>query len=274
MHTTPRQRVLKRVLLESLHRYRELGDLPEPEFSGAMEDYPAYLRAMADAYDGNSPDLEVEEKPGLEAYSEWAESYDHEPDNPVIAGEDLVFDQIIAPLAKTTVLDVGAGTGRHANPLARAGSHVTAVEPNIEMLDRAKAKADAEKLNIEFYNREVYQPLDDTRVFDLVLCCLVLSHVKDLERAVSALAAHVKTGGHLVITDFHPYNLLVGMRTSYCYNNEKYYVPNTIHLPSDYVGIAGREGLNLHAYHECGSLSGYPKMPATLVLAFSRPEGQ
>ena len=49
MHTTPRQRVLKRVLLESLHKYRELGKLPGPEFSAAMEDYPAYLRAMADA---------------------------------------------------------------------------------------------------------------------------------------------------------------------------------------------------------------------------------
>ena len=61
------------------------------------------------------------------------------------------------------------------------------------------------------------------------------------------------------------------MRTSYVHRNTKYNVPNSIHLPSVYVNLVEREGLALGAYHECGSVKGYPGVPATLVLAFSKP---
>ena len=270
MNTTPQKRVLKRVLLESLHRYRQFGDLPEDMFSEAMEDYPVYLRTMAEIYEKAPPELKVQEKPGFEGYTDWAETYDSETNNQVIQGEDLVFGQLMAPLRKTTVLDVGAGTGRHAIPLARAGSRVTAVEPNAEMRSRAKAKAKASGLDIEFLSGDAYHPLEDARVFDLVICCLVFSHVENLGRAFAALAAHVKPDGHLIVTDFHPINLLVGMRTSYSYKGVKFYVPNTIHLPSEYIELAKDEGLQLLAFHECGNIEGYARWPATLVLAFQR----
>jgi 2-polyprenyl-3-methyl-5-hydroxy-6-metoxy-1,4-benzoquinol methylase len=268
MQTTAHWRILKRVLLESLHRYREYAELSEVDFDQNMNDYPAFLKAAADAYEVASPDLIVNEKPRFEGYTDWANSYDSEKDNPVIAGEDLVFDKIVSQLKKDTVLDVGAGTGRHSITLAKAGARVTAVEPNDGMLMRAKGKATAEGLDIEFLSGEVYHPLVDGRVFDLVLCCLVLSHVEDLNRAFAALAEHVSPDGHLVITDFHPLNLLVGMRTSYMHNETKYYVPNNIHLPSKYVGIARENGLGLVAFDECGEINGYPDMPATLVLVF------
>ncbi len=235
-----------------------------------MGDYADYLRAMADAYDVASPDLEVEEKPQYDGYSDWAQTYDHEPENPVIAGEDLVLPRLLSPLRKATVLDVGAGTGRHAVPLARAGSRVTAVEPNDEMLSRAKQKTGAAGLTIEFMPGDAYCPLDDARVFDLVLCCLVLSHVSDLRRAIGALAARVDADGHLVVTDFHPYNLLVGMRTSYGHKKVKYNVPNSIHLPSEYVELAVENGLSLVSFHESGCIPGFPRMPATLVFVFAR----
>ncbi|MBT3274711.1 MAG: class I SAM-dependent methyltransferase [Spirochaetales bacterium] len=270
MQTTAQCRVLKKVLLESLHRYQEYSDLLESEFNDCMADYPAFLRAMADAYDTASPELMVEEKPRFKGYTDWAETYDQETNNPVIAGENRVFGKIVSHLKKDTVLDVGAGTGRHTINLARAGAHVTAVEPNDGMLTKAIEKARAEGLDIEFHSREVYDILDDERVFDLVLCCLVLSHVEDLERAFTELAGRVAPGGHLVVTDFHPVNLLVGMRTSYVHNMTKFYVPNSIHLPSKYVEIAQENGLRLISFHESGEIRDFPNMPATLVLVFNR----
>lgn len=73
------------------------------------------------------------------------------------------------------------------------------------------------------------------------------SHVVDLWRAVVALAERVNYDGHLIVTDFHPYNLLVGMRVSYCQNEVKFYVPYSIHLPSEYVGLAEENGFKLEA---------------------------
>lgn len=198
MITTTQRRVLKTVLLESLHRYREFGESLESDYLTAMSDYPNYLRAMADYFEGSSSELAVQEKAGLSGYSDWAKTYDTETKNPVIAGESLVFDQLIAGMPKVTVLDVGAGTGRHAIPFARMGSHVTAVEPNLEMLSKAKNKAQDEDLEIEFLQREIYAPMEDDRDFDLVLCCLVLSHVEDLSRAMAALSERVSDKGRLI----------------------------------------------------------------------------
>ena len=267
------KRVLRKTLLESLSRYRLYDELSESDFLAKMADFPDHLRRLADTYESAPADLAIEEKPGIEGYTQWAETYDNEPDNPVIAGEELVFDLLVKPLRRSTVLDVGAGTGRHSIPLAQSGSKVTAVEPNAEMLNRAKKKAHAKGLSIEFFHREVYAPISDRRQFDLVLCCLVLSHVEDFARSFNALAERVITDGHLAVTDFHPFNLLAGMRTSYVYGKNKYNVPNYIHLPSEYVNHAEESGLTLKSYRECGNIRGFPGMPATLAMVFHKNRG-
>ena len=48
------------------------------------------------------------------------------------------------------VIDVGSGTGRHAIALARLGLEVTGVDPGAEMLDRARANAEAAGIDVRF----------------------------------------------------------------------------------------------------------------------------
>ena len=90
MDTTPRKRVLRKVLLESLSRHRSTFGLPDVEFERENSDYPSYLREMADAFDEAPSALAILESPGFTGYDQWAESYDDEPGNPVIRGE-LVY---------------------------------------------------------------------------------------------------------------------------------------------------------------------------------------
>lgn len=272
MDTTPRKRVVKGVLLNTLQRYRETAHLPHDKFEAANADYPRYLRDMAEAYELAPSEMHVEERPGFAGYDEWSHTYDDEDDNPVIRGEEAALGELSNRYPATTVLDFGAGTGRHAIPYARAGARVTALEPGEQMIAAARAKADAEGLEIEFRQIDLHAPLEDNRVFALVLCCLVLSHVGDLTSAIRVLSGRVAMGGRLIITDFHPYNLLVGMRTSYAYAGQKYYVPNYIHLPSEYVRLANAEGMKLEDFHESGEIRGYPGMPATISLVFHREE--
>ncbi len=119
MDTTPRKRVVKSVLLNTLQRNRQGSHLPDEEFAAANADYPRFLREMAEAYELAPSDLLVEERPGLTGYDEWAQTYDDEHENPVIRGEEEALGDLHRRYAATTVLDVGAGTGRHAIPYAR-----------------------------------------------------------------------------------------------------------------------------------------------------------
>lgn len=86
-----------------------------------------------------------------------------------------------------TVLDVGAGTGIFALPLAKSVKRVVAVEPSPGMLDILKNKAEANNLtNIECINKK----WEDTTInevialnkgkYDLIICSHALYYITDL----------------------------------------------------------------------------------------------
>ncbi len=69
--------------------------------------------------DAEWADREVDVRTG---YAQWAPVYDVEQ-NPLIAIEAPRVAALLATLPMTQVLDVGAGTGRHALALARRHGH-------------------------------------------------------------------------------------------------------------------------------------------------------
>ena len=67
----------------------------------------------------------------------------------------------VAELAKLNgapprrVLDLGCGPGRHSIPLARLGAKVTAVDRSPFLLEKAKSRAESEKLEIEWVQEDM-----------------------------------------------------------------------------------------------------------------------
>jgi SAM-dependent methyltransferase len=67
----------------------------------------------------------------------------------------------VAELAKLTgspfgrVLDLGCGPGRHSIPLARLGARVTAVDRSPFLLEKARSRAESEKLDIEWVQEDM-----------------------------------------------------------------------------------------------------------------------
>lgn len=93
--------------------------------------------------------------------------------------------------AADTVLDVGAGTGRYALPLAAAIAHVTAVEPASamrEQLDRALEQRQVRNVTV------VPSRWEETTVerHDLVLCANVLYPIAEVVPFISKLDSHAR----------------------------------------------------------------------------------
>ena len=107
------------------------------------------------------------------------------------------------------VLDVGCGTGTLAMEVARRVGHagrVAGVDPGIQQIARARAKAARRHLPIEFQIGVIEQlPFPDS-TFDVVFSTLMMHHLPDgLKRqGLAEIARVLKPGGRLVIADFTP----------------------------------------------------------------------
>jgi ubiquinone/menaquinone biosynthesis C-methylase UbiE len=138
-------------------------------------------------------------------YARWASSYDATR-NPLIHVEEPAVHALLDALPVGTALDAACGTGRHARALHARGHHVIGVDASPEMLDVARrALPDADLRLGDLTALPV-----ETASVDLVVCALALTHCEDVVRPVSELARVLRRGGHLVVSDFHPFQLMVG----------------------------------------------------------------
>ncbi len=102
----------------------------------------------------------------------------------------------VAPVTKdTTILDVGAGTGRFTIPLAKVAHQVTAVDASIEMLKFLEKNAAAEGVSkkIRLLNRK-WEDLainQDIVPHDIVIAPYVLGHL-DFARAIPLIIEAAK----------------------------------------------------------------------------------
>ena len=91
----------------------------------------------------------------------------------------LRLREIVTP--QTTVLDVGAGTGRFTLALAPLVQHVTAVEPNAAMLSYLRQDATEQQLfNISSIPTSWQDAPDDLQA-DIVICSHVLYSIRDVD---------------------------------------------------------------------------------------------
>jgi 2-polyprenyl-6-hydroxyphenyl methylase/3-demethylubiquinone-9 3-methyltransferase len=101
------------------------------------------------------------------------------------------------PLEGKSALDVGCGAGLRAEPLARMGAKVTAVDAAPELIEAAKAHAAGQGLAID-YRAVGVEALRGK--FDLVTSMEVVEHVADPQDFISALAARLAPGGLMILS--------------------------------------------------------------------------
>ena len=108
-----------------------------------------------------------------------------------------VDEQGFRPLEGKSALDVGCGAGLLAEPLARLGAKVTAIDAAPELIKAARAHAAGQGLAIN-YRAAAVEEVDGR--FDLVTCMEVIEHVADPRAFLQSLAGRLADGGLLILS--------------------------------------------------------------------------
>lgn len=103
----------------------------------------------------------------------------------------------LRPLEGKSALDVGCGAGLLAEPLARLGASVTAVDAAPEAIEIARAHAEGSCLKIDYRACGV-ESVDGQ--FDLVTSLEVIEHVADPQAFIDDLAARLAPGGLMILS--------------------------------------------------------------------------
>lgn len=150
-----------------------------------------------------------------EAYSLWAESYDSVP-NPLLALEERVLGPILPDSKGTFVLDLACGTGRWLNTLLAQGARQgVGLDLSSQMLAQARHKR---MMRQSLIRADCTATPISSRIVDIAICSFAISYVADVGALALELSRVMKTGGHLIITDFHPSASERGWRRTFHYS--------------------------------------------------------
>ena len=113
----------------------------------------------------------------------------------------LRLRDIVTP--QTSVLDVGAGTGRFTLALAPQAKHITAVEPNVAMLDYLRRDASERGLTNITYVQTTWQDAPEDLRADIVICSHVLYPIRDIVPFLAKLQTATVQGCYLYLFATH-----------------------------------------------------------------------
>jgi len=99
----------------------------------------------------------------------------------------LMLRDAVTP--QTSVLDVGAGTGRFCLALAPQAKHIVAVEPNAAMLDYLRQDANARRLTNISFVQTTWQDAPTNLHADIVISSHVLYPIRDVVPFLEKLQA-------------------------------------------------------------------------------------
>jgi 2-polyprenyl-6-hydroxyphenyl methylase/3-demethylubiquinone-9 3-methyltransferase len=117
--------------------------------------------------------------------------------NPVRVGyfEKLLFNELKITPHGNAALEVGCGGGILCEEIARMGFDTTGIDPSAQSLHIAIKHAETSGLEIKYEKGSGEAlPFRDNS-YDVVFCCDVLEHVRDLPKVISEISRVLKPGG-------------------------------------------------------------------------------
>jgi 2-polyprenyl-6-hydroxyphenyl methylase/3-demethylubiquinone-9 3-methyltransferase len=104
------------------------------------------------------------------------------------------------PLDGLSVLDIGCGGGLLAEPLARLGGRVTAIDPLSANVEVARWHADEVGVEVDYRVVGIEALAAEGRSYDLVIASEVIEHVVEIDGFVAAMALVARADGLVVLS--------------------------------------------------------------------------
>ena len=116
--------------------------------------------------------------------------------NPARVGyfKKMLFHELKMNPQGKAALEVGCGGGVLCEEIARMGFDVTGIDPSLPALEIATRHAEAGGLKIKYEQGTGEAIPYGDNSFDVVFCCDVLEHVRDLPKVVSEISRVLKPG--------------------------------------------------------------------------------
>ncbi|MEO7840999.1 MAG: class I SAM-dependent methyltransferase [Anaerolineales bacterium] len=202
------------------------------------------------------------------AYNEWSDSYD--TDNNLTRDLDQrVTQEALANLRFNSILEVGCGTGKNTAFLAQIGTSVHALDFSEGMIEKAREKVRAENVRFSMADITKRWTFQD-RLFDLVLCNLVLEHIEDLSHIFSEARRTLKKKGRFFINELHPFKQYEGKKARFIKGEGTIEVEAFVHHISDFTNAAAANGLTLVNLNEYWHAEDQNKQPRLISFMFMR----
>lgn len=180
-----------------------------------------------------------------------------------------------------SVLDVGCGAGLVAEPLARVGAKVTAIDASEQNIEIAKAHAKAEGVELDYRFTTAEELVAENKSYDIVTALEIIEHVSDVEAFLDALAALVKPGGRLFISTLNRTVMsylfaklgaeyILRMLPVGTHDWRKFLTPSEIILPAEKRGLKllDKKGMIYNPILKSWSLGA--SMDVNYILAFEK----
>lgn len=204
-----------------------------------------------------------------DSYNAWAESYDSS-ENKTRDLEKIAAESTLNNLEFNTVIELGCGTGKNAEWIAKKAQKLIGIDFSEEMLSRAKEKISSD--NVSFVKSDLTKEWDvDDGIADLIACSLVLEHISDLDFIFNQAFKKLKPGGRFYLCELHPFKQYKGTKARYETEKGTVELEVYVHHVSDFTGAALGNGFNisdLKEWFDGGDESGVPRL---ISFVFQKP---
>lgn len=157
-------------------------------------------------------DIQRVEKSHPDAIQQQWDDIARTRDEQLRSGRDVSFDSILKPtvfsliedIDKTSVLDIGCGSGVLTEALAQTSRFVTGVDFSAKNIAIAREKST--NTNVKYIHSSIEQyPTRTTEQYSLIVANMVLQDVSELEACLSSIAIVSAARARLVATITHPW---------------------------------------------------------------------